>query len=376
MPIQRANPNLCLSIMYSIFRLPLIALALTAPAALAAQGFQLPPNPTPTPSPRAQGPVDTESGNIPVVPRVIGTPTPSPTGAPATVQPIPEPAPELAPAARNGAPAAVATPQPRVLPRTQPGSLPTAAERLPLDPGETTPLVPAPLPSTLPTSQPDTSSPSVPDEETAVEANGAIDWLWPALGGGLLALLGIGYFVSQRRRNAPPPEIERPVVVGGGRVEPSDIQIKAEAIKLTRSVMNATLHYRVSLMNKSTRALSDIAIGADIVSAHGRVPVEQQVASAAQPLEKRHSFERIAPGQSVRYEGQITIPLSQVRAIRQQNAALFVPLLRLRVDGACEEPLVKTFVVGLGVPNGGRVMPFRIDEGPRSYEPIAARALD
>ena len=65
-----------------------------------------------------------------------------------------------------------------------------------------------------------------------------------------------------------------------------------------------------------------------------------------------------------------------MRAIRQNNAALFVPLLRLRVDGATAEPLVKTFVVGLGVPGGGRVMPFRIDEGPRSYEPISARALD
>ena len=201
-------------------------------------------------------------------------------------------------------------------------------------------------------------------------------WLLVVLGGGLLALLVAGFALARRRRPAEAPLIERPVVGAAASVAPSDIRIAVDAIKLTRSVMNATLAYRVSLMNRATSALTNVTIGADVVSAHGGVPVEQQVASATQALETRHTFERIAPGQSVRYDGQITLPLSQVRAIRQSNAALFVPLLRLRVDGASVEPLVKTFVVGLGVPNGGRVMPFRIDEGPRSYEPIAARALD
>ncbi len=365
--------------MLTRFRLPLVALILAAPASLAAQSvrdFQLPPNPTPTASPNVQGPVDSE-GVVPVSPRVIATPTPTPAPRPtpsATVQPVPTPTPTANPTPRT------ASPQPAT-PRvsTQPRSLPTAQERLPLDPGETAPMVPAPVPTgeTTPISTPSATA-SEPVATPAVEESAeGIDWLWPAVGGGLLALLGLGYFVSQRRRNAPPPEIERPVVArASGKAAPHEIQISAEAIKLTRSVMNATLHYRVSLINRSSGALKDVDLGADIVSAHGGLPVEQQVASAAQPLEKRHSFCRIAPGQSVRYEGQLTIPLSQARVIRQGNAALFVPLLRVRLDGASEEPLVKTFVVGLGVPNGGRVMPFRIDEGPRSYEPIAARALD
>ncbi|MBX7541151.1 hypothetical protein [Qipengyuania sphaerica] len=360
------------------FRLPLIALVLAAPAGLAAQDFQLPPNPTPTASPRAQGPVDTEGSNVPAVPRVIATPTPTPTARPATVQPIPTATPTPVPSASATPARAQPSSQPTVTPRVQPSALPTGAERLPLDPGETAPIVPAPVPSETATRQPAAVPTSTAGETAAQEpaSEEGIDWLWPALGGGLLLLLGLGYLISQRRRNAPPPEIERPVITAGGPVSPSDILVKADAIKLTRSLMNATLQYRVSLMNKATRALGNVVVGADIVSAHGGVPVEQQVASANQQLEKRHTFERIAPGQSVRYEGQITIPLSQVRAIRQSNAALFVPLLRLRVDGACEEPLVKTFVVGLGAPGGGRVTPFRLDEGPRSYEPIAARALD
>ena len=365
--------------MLTRLRLPLVALVLAAPAGLAAQSvqdFQLPPNPTPTPSPNVQGPVDAE-GAVPVRPRVIATPTPTPAPRPApsaTAQPVPTPTPTPSATPRSNASQPAAP-----IASTQPRSLPTAQERLPLDPGETAPIVPAPVPTgeTTPVPTPtatvsETAGTPAPDES----AEGT-DWLWPAVGGGLLALLGLGYFVSQRRRAAPPPEIERPVVAAAsGKAASHEIQISAEAIKLTRSVMNATLHYRVSLLNRSSGALKDVDLGADIVSAHGGLPVEQQVASAAQPLEKRHSFGRIAPGQSVRYEGQLTIPLSQARVIRQGNAALFVPLLRLRLDGASEEPLVKTFVVGLGVPNGGRVMPFRIDEGPRSYASTAARALD
>lgn len=212
----------------------------------------------------------------------------------------------------------------------------------------------------------------------AVETAEGTEWLWPAIGGGMLALLGLGYLAARRRKTAPPPQIERPIVThtdmpAAGTM---DLRLGAEAIKLTRSVMNATLHYRVTLLNRSGAALGGVVLGADVVSAHGGLPVEEQVANPAQPLERRHVFDRIAPGQSVRYEGQLTIPLSQARVIRQGNAALFVPLLRVRIDNAGDDPLVRTFVIGQGVPDGGRVSPFRLDEGPRSYQPIAARALD
>ncbi|WP_460103048.1 hypothetical protein [Qipengyuania sp. 483] len=369
--------------------LPFIALTLAAPSPLLAQSvqdFQLPPNPTPTPTPRVQGPVDTEGDAVPVRPRVIVTPTPTPAPVPtprqtAPVQPIieqpaPSPSPSVRPAPTRVVPA---DRQPRAT-QDQPRTSPTPQERSPIDPAENGPVVPAsqaepPSADTTAAPAPIQADPIVPASEPDLGSENS-NWIWPAVGGSVLALLGLGYAFSRRRRSAPPPMIERPMVSSGGPIAVTDIHIRTDAIKLTRSVMNATLHYRVSLINKATRALSNVTIGADMVSAHGGVPMEQQVASANQPLEKRHQFDRIAPGQNVRYEGQITIPLSQVRAIRQNNAALFVPLLRLRVDRATAEPLVKTFVVGLGVPGGGRVMPFRIDEGPRSYEPISARALD
>ena len=369
--------------MPTLFRLPFVALVLAAPAGLSAQSaqdFQLPPNPTPTSSPNVQGPVDTEGSSVPARPRVIATPTPSPRPTPARtgaaiVQPIPQAS--ATPAAGTTRPATTRT-APVPTP-TSPGIQPPQREILPAP--QSVPITPEPLEQEDPTAtergpvvQP---QPSTPAASEPVATNDGTPWLWPAIGGGILALLGLGFLVSRRRREVEPPQIERPVVAPvATAVAPADLQLRAEAIKLTRSVMNATLHYRVHLLNRSKAAIGNVELGADVVSAHGGIPVEQQVASSTQALERRHVFDRIAPGQSVRYEGQVVIPLSQARIIRQGKAPLFVPLLRVRIDGLGQEPLVKTFVIGQGVPDGGRVSPFRLDDGPRSYQPIAARALD
>lgn len=221
-----------------------------------------------------------------------------------------------------------------------------------------------------------------PSEETQ-ETGFKAPWPLLAAGGALLALLLGGLFAWRRRSvHAAPPEIERPQVAARNeqtsRVVASapDVQIRAEALKLTRSLANATLDYRVTLINRSTSALSGISLGADLVSAHGDQPAEQQVATPSSLLDRRHVFDRIAPGQSVRYEGKLLLSLAQARVIRQGNMALLVPLLRIRLDGAGDAPIVRTFVVGQGVADGGRVAPFRLDEGMRSWEPVAARALD
>ncbi|UOR15525.1 hypothetical protein [Qipengyuania aquimaris] len=376
--------------MYTRIRIPFVALVLAAPAALSAQSvqeFQLPPNPTPTPSPNVQGPVDADGNAVPMRPRVIATPTPTPrqtpaptptptSTQPAMVQPLPEAT--NVPARQAGTQSApvrrpVETPAPQILPAPQQDLVPEAtATPVPGLPADTTEQSTGNSPVTEGAS----TTPTLAADESASGEQPA--WLWPAVGGGLLALLGLGYLFSRRRSQAEPPQIERPVVApaAGAASAGPDIRISAEAIKLTRSVMNATLHYRVNVLNRSGTAAGGLTLGADVVSAHGGVPVEQQVASPDQTLEQRHTFERIAPGQSVRYEGQIIIPLSQARIIRQGTASLFVPLLRVRLDGAGEGPLVKTFVIGQGVPDGGRVSPFRLDDGPRSYQPIAARALD
>ena len=366
------------------FRLPLIALVLAAPASLkaqSAQDFQLPPAPTPTPSPNVQGPVDTESGTLPVRPRAIPTARPTPTPAP-----DPTPQPTATPVQRTPQPRPAPTPSPTPPPRPRPAEpqlVPTPpVDRVPLTPPEPTPS-PQTEPEIVPAVEP--ATPVAPTAAPVVEpvgeaeqddAGGTMPLILAVLT--LLGLAGAAFFFWRRRRPmASVPQIVRPVVDDANRrATLADIRLDADAIKLTRSMAFATLDYRVTLFNRAKSAARDMVLSADLVTAHGNASMESQVASADHSLDRRHTFERIAPGQTVRHEGKLQLPLGEARVIRQGNAPLMVPLLRVRLDREGDEPIVKTFVIGQGFPGGGKLAPFRLDEGPRSYSPLGARALD
>ena len=365
------------------FRLPLIALmlSLSAPAmAQSAQDFSLPPGPTPTASPRAQGPVDEESSVVPVAPRVINTSRPTPR---ATATPTPTPTPT--PSATVTSPRSVASPRPTPMPRpveTVPVSplIPAPEEAVqdipPVQPTDDTPPNPAPSAAPdiqQPLEEAEIAGPADPGSETA-------DWTWLAILAAALAAIGAGLiFWKRRRTSAPAPQIERPVVASVPKANAATaadaLTVRLTAEKLTRSAMFATLKYRLTLVNRTDAALSDVTVGVDLVSASAASPMEQQVATAETSLEPKHTLARIAPRQNVAVEGQVQLPLSTAQVIMQGRHPLLVPLMRVRVDGAGEGALVKTFVVGQGQPDGGRVQPFRLDEPPRSYAPIAQREL-
>ena len=155
------------------------------------------------------------------------------------------------------------------------------------------------------------------------------------------------------------------------------LTLELTAVKLTRSFMNASLAYRITLRSRSEEALKGVSVAGELVAAHGSQPLESQIANPAADLPQLHRVERLAPGQAQTVEGTLTLPLSNIIPIRQGPAALFVPLLRLVVTAGGAEPLARTFVVGLpGQGMAGRLQPFRLDEPPRSYAPVAQRALD
>lgn len=367
------------------FRLPLFTLlmSLSAPAmAQSAQDFSLPPGPTPTASPRAQGPVDEESGVVPVAPRVINTTRPTPR---ATTTATPTPTPTPTPGATATSPRGVASPRPTPLPR--PVEMVPVSPRIPapeepvrdfppVQPSDGTPPIPAP-PAAPDIQQPLDEAEIAGPAETGSEN---ADWTWLAIVAAALAALGTGLFFWKRRKaEVPAPQIERPVVASVPKANAATaadaLTIRLTAEKLTRSAMFATLKYRLTLVNRTDAAFSDVTVGVDLVSASAAKPMEQQVATAETNFEPKHTLARIAPRQNVAVEGQVQLPLSTAQVIMQGRHPLLVPLMRVRVDGAGEGALVKTFVVGQGQPDGGRVQPFRLDEPPRSYAPIAQREL-
>lgn len=200
----------------------------------------------------------------------------------------------------------------------------------------------------------------------------------------MLTLIGAWLWWRRRNAHAEPPLIERPVVAQPSPDSPGDVApvppqltLQANALKLSRSMMNATLHYRLSVTNRSTTALGDLMVGGDLVSAHNGKALSEQVAGVEQALPVRHRIERISPGQTKVLEGTLQLPLTQVHPIRQGSALLLVPLMRWQLAGADMEPLACTFVVGtLSQVAGGRLQPFRLDEQPQDYSPIGQRLVD
>lgn len=261
------------------------------------------------------------------------------------------------------------------------GSPPGAGADGALPPGGATSI---PSPPSAPRTQASASA------EPGLTQEGFAWWPWLAAALALLALGAAALFY--RRRGAlgsmgsggvgqaalaggagspvPPPSPE-----DGGTREWARIDIRAS--QLRRSMMNMALSYRIAIINRSGRALENVSIEADLGTAHADQPVDKQIASAAVALPPRHTVARIAPGERLELEGEIAVPLSSIRVIRQGRAVVAVPLFRLRAVVEDRDPLAKTWVVGRNNPQAsGRLLPFRMDDTPQTYRSLSANLLE
>lgn len=220
---------------------------------------------------------------------------------------------------------------------------------------------------------------TLPSSITADKQSG-VSWLWLALGAVAAALAGGAALLRLRRRPQEPAPIEPPLARSSAQALAATgadaLAMTVEAIQLSRSFLYATVDYRVTLRNRLDRALQQVAVEADLTSASNDRPVDQQLAAAGTALEPRHAAARLMPGQSIRFEGKLQLPLAQVSVVRQSGISLLVPLLRLRATADGLAPLARTYVIGQGGAGAARPQPFRLDEPPRSYAPLAQRALD
>jgi len=360
-------------------RLPTFALiaavALAPPLAAAppsARDFRLPPESSAqTPSPDRQGPV---APDVPESRRAAPTPTPTPRATSSPVAPPVAVPPIVVP------PAASATPveEPRAAPvRRAPSPTPTVA--VPTEPTEPAPDQSAPAPSPAP-------SPMAPVAQPTPAAEGGHSWPWVL--GALLLLAGAGFAAWARMRGragareTAAPEIERPRVGPQAHApvpSPGEpLHVTLEPLRLSLTLMNAALAWRLEVANRGDRPLIGLTIGADMISAHASLTREEQLSgpqdqqgSAALPAQR---IERLEPGESRVVEGEFRLPLARIVPIRQGNMALLLPLARFRVEAEGARPLVRTFAVGQPG-NGAALQPFRLDQGPRIYPQLVQRAF-
>ena len=353
-----------------------------------ASRFELPERAdTRTPTTQPQGPVD-QDGVIILRPRVIAPPRPVPT----TAAPIPAPPQRPAPVAPRPT-IQLPEPVPSPVPRDPAASPVTSVPRLdeaapaplperPTFTDEPVPEAEQPMPATaIPSRGPISNA----NAET-VEANDDTDADWPIpLALIVMTLLagGVAWWWRRRSRTTAAP-IRRPIrptpkgakkalVTDPG---PAALTLDARPIKLTRSVMNAVLEVEITVTNNGPGAIQDLQVGAEMVSAHNSLALEEQLAGPDRPIPAVQTIARITPGSSRAVTAAVRLPVSALAPIRQGKGHVFVPLLQLKCSGDTVPSRVRNFVVGQPNPGSSRLQPFRLDEPPRSYQPLGARALD
>jgi hypothetical protein len=341
---------------------------LAVPASAALSDFRLPVDPPPQSEPERVGPVapDVPESRAPA-------PTPTPRRAPAetTVDqprivlpalPAATPTPRPAPARTADAPAAA---------RPSPAGESDATETPAPDSGS----LEFPQATTAPSPVPAAASPAPADES-------GFFWLWALAG--LAGLGGIGLAASAWLRRKPAvrptavPLLERPRLgpsLSPASAAPSEpLQITLEPLRLSLTLMNATLSYRLEVANRGAVPIVGLSIGADMIAAHASMTREQQLSGPGESAATVQRIERIEPGESRIVEGEFRVPFTQIVPIRQGNAALLLPLARFRLVAEGAAPVMRTFAVGQPGAKAA-LQPFRLDQGPRVYPKLAQRAF-
>jgi LPXTG-motif cell wall-anchored protein len=308
--------------------------------------------------------------------------TPAATAAPAAtrerpVEPRPRPAP---PAARDVSGPAAAAPVPG----------PSAAE-------------PAPQPATPPPAQAEPVP--LPDPEAAapapVSAGRGTPWLWPAVGGALL-LAAAALFLLRRRRASAERENARESAreeIGGALVaepepEPApapapapaadapapprpwlELDIAPERAAATEN--EVYVRYALTLTNRGEAGARNIRIDPRLFNAGA----EGEMAAFFQgPIHEESGSPHVLlpPGGSLKLNGQVAMPNSELREIEMAGRRIFVPMVAINVaydwaDGGSGRTS-RSWLVGreAEVPSE-KMGPFRLDLGPRIYRSVGRR---
>ena len=149
---------------------------------------------------------------------------------------------------------------------------------------------------------------------------------------------------------------------------------KLQITSVMRSVMMVTVQYKLSIANRSDRALRDLVISADLVSA--KRTGEQLVGEATQ-LPETARIDRIGPHQSGSIEGTLQLSTGDIEVMTQGQTPMFVPLIRLKIEGPSIDTKAQTHAVGIGTgAPGSRLHPLPLNGPPGSYQGVGSRPIE
>lgn len=345
-------------------------LALSLPLAAQEQPgeFSL-PQPTPTPTPAPEGPADERAG-VAIPPRAVPAQqiTPQPILTPG---PTPSPRPLALPPPRTAqrpAPATAASPVPAPRPTASAAPQRVAPPAVAADdPLAVPPTLSVPLPGSPADAAPNEASTTLP-----------VWWLWAAGGLGGLALMGSGLLLWRRRK----PKVLRLAAPPSGMADDRSaledtppglaLDMALEITGATRSLMMFTLQYRLTLANRTGRAVNDLSLAVQLACAR-RGADNAASPGAAQRLER---VERIGPHQSRSITGEVQLPLSAIAPLHQGRLPLFIPLAHVTLEGEGQSALTRSFVIGTPSAGGtGRLHPIPLDS-PGSIAGLRAQRVE
>lgn len=353
-----------------------------SPATASVSDFRLPTEQRQQPAPDVEGPV---APDVPASRRLGPSPTPTPTPRAAQTE-TPPPAAARIELPTNLAATPTASPSRRPAPASSTPAIETGGAPVAEPPAAAGSALPSPVPSSV--------TPPRAGATTDVVADAETEWSWLWLAGAVPLLLGVLVLAGWglRRRVQRPvgqvavPQIERPrigpapaapqpavaPIAAGG--EP--LQVALEPLRLSLTLMNATLAYRLELTNRGPAPLSGLTIGADMIAAHASMTREEQLSGprAGRDAVAPQRIGRLEPGESRVVEGEFRLPFPQIVPIRQGDAALLLPLARFRVEAEGAQAIVRTFAVGQPG-HGDSLQPFRLDLGPRVYPRLVQHAF-
>jgi hypothetical protein len=346
-----------------------LAVAASLAAPLAAQEQPGPftlPTATPTPTPAPAGPADERAG-VPIPPRAQPTATPEPLPAPAaSASPRALETPILqrpASPAPNQRTVAEAAPSPTPVPQTGPAVPETSSPD-----GQVSPA----LPPVAGPAVPDLPIPDGGSPDNAAPQPSPADQ-WPFIAGGLggLALLG-GAALLWRRRKPKTLRLAAPFAAPELVDDQPRLDLTLEITSATRSVMMFTVEYRLTIANRSERAVTDLNAAVQLACARAST-ANAPSPGAAQGLAK---VERVGPHQARSITGQVQLPLSAIAPLRQGTAPMFIPLVHITLEGSGLRALDKSFVIGSPSASGtGRVHPILLDQPPGAIPGLVAQPI-
>jgi hypothetical protein len=317
------------------------------------------------------------------------------TTPPAATPPAPSPTPPPAAARPRALAPAAAPARERPAPAPRPAETATRRDAAPLPaPAAAAPAPRAAAPAPVET-VPEPVAPPAPAAAPAEPQNQGLSWLWPMAGGALLLLMAAAFLLRRRRPGATldrAPEAEReapfvkpePEPVAAPEPEPEapaaprpwlELDIVPERASATDT--EAVVNYSLTVTNQGDAEARNIRIDPRLFNAGA----EGDTAAFLQgPIHEQSGSPQVvlAPGGSLKLNGQVAMPRTEVREIEMAGRLIFVPVVAINVaydwTGGGSGRTSRSWLVGREADSPSAKMgPFRLDLGPRIYRSVGRR---